>query len=376
MAGILGFLAALADDISSLAGKTMAQATTGISGSLSNTSILLDDIVTYTKIASTKSSGIVIDDLAAISNLTNETTTSILQKEIQKAHSFDELKQNITHLEGKEKKALEEELERLLESAGASAKRIAAQRELPIVWKIAKGSAKNKLIIIPLILFISAIAPWLMVPILVAGGTYLAYEGAESVIHKFFGHHDEQTQEETLQELSTEHFEASKVSSAIKTDFILSLEIMVIALSLVNDQPILTQIATLILVGFITTVGVYGIVAFIIKLDDIGFFLQARTNGVLNKLGDTLVAVVPFIIQFISIVGTVAMLAVGGGIIIHQLHLFGGVENWLEKSIHSFSWLGMFGLEVLFGLVVGYFAIQCMALFEIAKEKIKSTSEN
>jgi len=165
----------------------MAQAATGISGSLNNTSILLDDIVTYTKIASTKSSGIVIDDLAAISNLTNETTTSILQKEIQKAHSFGELKENIAHLTGKEKKVLEEELERLLESAGAQAKRIAAQRELPIVWKIAKGSAKNKLIIIPLILAISAISPWLMVPILVAGGTYLAYEGAESVIHKFFG---------------------------------------------------------------------------------------------------------------------------------------------------------------------------------------------
>jgi predicted DNA repair protein MutK len=371
MAGILGFLAALSDDISSIAGRTMAGATSSVSGSLGNSSLLLDDIVTYTKVASAKTSGVVVDDLAAIANLTNETTTSMLHQEIQKAHSLGELKANIEKLTGEEKAKMELELAELHERVGAEAKRKAAARELPIVWKIAKGSALNKLIIIPLILLISAIAPWLMPPILIAGGIYLAYEGAESVIHKLFVHDDEQTEKETLEILSMEKFETNKVASAIKTDFILSLEIMVLALSLVATKPFMQQIGVLLAVAFITTVGVYGIVALIIKLDDMGYFLQARTSGIANKLGDGLVALVPPLLSTISVIGTVAMLAVGGGIIAHQLHLLAGIEKWLHEYMNSLVWLGTFGAEIILGMIVGFMAMKLMPIVTLTRRKIQ-----
>lgn len=371
MAGILGYLAALADDISSLASHTLAGSTKAVASSLDNTSVMLDDIATYTKVASAKSSGILVDDLAAIANLTNETTTSLLQKEIQKAHSMDELKANIQALNEKEKKVIAAELERLRESIGAEAKRKAAARELPIVWKIAKGSMLNKLIIIPLILIISAIAPWLMKPILILGGLYLAYEGVESVLEKFFGHHDAQSQEETLEELSTEHFETRKVKSAIKTDFILSLEIMVLALSFVSNTAFAVKLATLLAVGIITTIGVYGIVALIIKLDDIGFFLQARANAAVNKIGDSLVSVVPYLIKSISAIGTVAMLAVGGGIVAHQTGLLHSIEEIVYHYISTMSWFVVFVVEIVFGMIIGYAVIKLVSMAIFVKSKLK-----
>ncbi len=373
MAGMLGYLAALTDDISSLASHTLAGSTNAVASSLDNTSVMLDDIATYTKVASAKSSGILVDDLAAIANLTNETTTSLLHKEIQKAHSMDELKSNIQALSPKAKQVILEELDMLRESIGAEAKRKAAARELPIVWKIAKGSMLNKLIIIPLILIVNTIAPWLMKPILIIGGIYLAYEGVESVLEKFFGHHETQSQEETLKELNTEHFETRKVKSAIKTDFILSLEIMVLALSLVSNATMVVKLATLVAVGLITTVAVYGIVAFIIKLDDIGFHLQARTSGVVNKIGDGLVAIVPSLIRSISIIGTVAMLAVGGGIVAHQIGLLHGIEEMVHHYVSSMSWLIMFVIEIIFGMIVGYVAVKMMFVAILTKSKLKKT---
>ena len=371
MAGILGYLAALADDISSLASHTLAGSTKAVASSLDNTSVMLDDIATYTKVASAKSSGILVDDLAAIANLTNETTASMLYKEIKKAHSLEELKTNIKALDPKAKQAVSEELDKLRESISTEAKRKAAARELPIVWKIAKGSMLNKLIIIPLILIISAIAPWLMKPILIVGGLYLAYEGVESVLEKFFGHHEAKSQEETLEELSTEHFETNKVKSAIKTDFILSLEIMVLALSFVSNTTMVIKLATLVAVGIVTTVGVYGVVALIIKLDDIGFFLQARTNGMINKIGDGLVAVVPYLIKAISVIGTVAMLAVGGGIVAHQTGLLHSIEEILHHYISTMGWLVVFVIEIVFGMMIGYMVVKLVSISIFIKSKFK-----
>ncbi|MBD3808389.1 MAG: DUF808 family protein, partial [Epsilonproteobacteria bacterium] len=328
MAGILGYLAALADDISSLAGKTMVGATTGITSSFDSVSVMLDDIATYTKIASAKSTGVVVDDLAAIANMTNETTSSMLHKEIQKAHSMNELKSNLEHLDKKDKKLILKELKQLRDLISTQAKQKAAKRELPIVAKIAKGSFINKLIIVPLIITINAVLPWLMMPILIIGGLYLAYEGVESVLEKFFDHGEEHSADETIQELNTEKFEELKIKSAIKTDFILSLEIMVLALSLLGKTDFSIKIATLFAVAVITTVGVYGLVAIIIKLDDIGFYLQAKTNMMAKKAGDALVAAVPPIIKSISVIGTVAMLAVGGGIVAHQTGALHNIEHF------------------------------------------------
>ncbi len=375
MAGMLGYLAALADDISSLAGKTMVGATKGIAGSLDSTSVMLDDIATYTKIASAKSSGVIVDDLAAIANLTNETTSSMLHQEIQKAHSMDELKSNIEHLDAKDKKRIAKELEKLREQVSAKAKQKAAARELPIVAKIAKGSFLNKLIIVPLIIIINAVLPWLMMPILIIGGLYLAYEGVESVLEKFFDHGEEHSADETIKELNTEKFEKLKIKSAIKTDFILSLEIMVLALSLLGKADLSIKIATLFTVAVITTVGVYGLVAIIIKLDDIGFFLQAKTNMAAKKAGDILVAAVPPIIKSISVIGTVAMLAVGGGIVAHQTGALHDIEHFIEHHLNSAGFLIVFMVEIIFGFIIGYITVRAMPILVWARRKIKHKFE-
>lgn len=371
MAGILGYLAALSDDISSLAGKTMAGATKSVASSIDSTSVMLDDIATYTKIASAKSSGVVVDDLAAIANLTNETTSSILTQEIQKAHSIDELKSNIAHLDKKSKKLIAQELEKLREQVSAKAKQKAAARELPIVAKIAKGSFLNKLIIIPLIILINLYLPLLMKPILIIGGLYLAYEGVESVLEKFFGHEEEHSADETIKELNTEKFEELKIKSAIKTDFILSLEIMVLALSMMGKAILSIKLATLFAVAIITTVGVYGLVAIIIKLDDIGFFLQSKTNSTLIKAGDILVSIVPPIIKSISVIGTVAMLGVGGSIVAHQTGALHVVEEWIEHILGAFSWLGTFGVQILFGFIIGYITVRIMPILVWIRRTIK-----
>ena len=219
MAGILGYLSVLTDDISSLAGKTMAASTKSLATSLDDVGLLFDDIATYTKLASIKSSGLLVDDLAAIANFTNETTSDILKKELKNAKSVDELKQNIQKLDVKSQNEVLKELENIRQTAILEAKRKAALRELPIVYKIAKGSFKNKFIIIPIVLLLSFIAPWAISPILILGGIYLAYEGVESILEKL-GHHEEIADEkETIKELSSEKLEDEKVKSAIKTDF-------------------------------------------------------------------------------------------------------------------------------------------------------------
>lgn len=371
MAGILGYLAALADDISSLAGQTMVGATKSVASSIDSTSVMLDDIATYTKIASAKSSGVVVDDLAAIANMTNETTSSILKEEVRKAHSMDELKSNIAHLDKRGKQLIAKELEKLREQVSAQAKQKAAARELPIVAKIAKGSFINKLIIVPSIILINIYLPWLMKPILILGGLYLAYEGVESVLEKFFHHEEEHSVDETIKELNTEKFEELKIKSAIKTDFILSLEIMVLALSLLGKAILSIKIATLVLVAIITTVAVYGLVAIIIKLDDIGFYLQSKTNATANKIGDTLIAIVPPLIKSISVIGTVAMLAVGGGIVAHQTGVLHSIEHFIEHYLNSISFLVIFLIDIIFGFIVGYLTVLTMPILVWIKKKMK-----
>jgi uncharacterized protein len=353
MAGILGYLAVLTDDISSLAGKTMATATKSLATSLDDVGLLFDDIATYTKLASIKSSGLLVDDLAAIASFTNETTSDILKKELENAKSIEELKENIQKLDEKSQKEILNELENIRQTAILEAKRKAAQRELPIVYKIAKGSFKNKFIIIPIVLILSFIAPWLISPILIIGGIYLAYEGVESILEKF-GHHEEVTDEkETIKELSSEKLENEKVKSAIQTDFILSFEIIVISLSLIENIEFLTKLSVLVIVGILTTIFVYGIVALIIKLDDIGFYLQEKKNKLLNIIGDSFVNSMPWIIKTIGILGTIAMLAVGGGIIAHETHILKSFEEVLSNIP-----LGLIVAEIIMGGIIGLITVK------------------
>lgn len=191
---------------------------------------------------------------------------------------------------------------------------------------------------------------------MIIGGAYLAYEGVESILEKF-GHHqeDEQTSQK---ESSNEDFEDQKVKSAIKTDFILSFEIIVISLSLLDNSDFITKLMVLISVGILTTVLVYGIVALIIKLDDIGFYLQEKKSIALQKIGDGFVKSMPYIIKTIGVLGTIAMLAVGGGIIAHETHILQSLEN-IIKAIP----LGGFFSEIILGAIVGYIVVLIVPIF-------------
>jgi predicted DNA repair protein MutK len=197
-------------------------------------------------------------------------------------------------------------------------------RELPVLWAISKGSLLNKLLILPVAFLLSAFAPWAIVPILMLGGLYLAYEGAEKMFEWLFHRDPEEGTEEKLS-LDPAAAEKKKIRSAIVTDFILSIEIVIIALGTVADQPLSVQIPVVTGVAFLATVGVYGIVAFIVRLDDMGYALMRLDDGdgkgFFITLGRFLVRALPRVIRSLSVIGTLAMLLVAGGIFLHHIHL-------------------------------------------------------
>ena len=191
-----------------------------------------------------------------------------------------------------------------------------SEREIPIILAVAKGSLKNKAILVPLALVISFVSPWLILPLLMVGGLFLCFEGAEKIVEKFFINGSDHS--DILGREVTEEF---KIKGAIRTDFILSAEIIVISLESVSKSSFLNQILALTLISILMTVGVYGLVAAIVKLDDLGLFLS-KTKSPLNKFGKTLIFICPYFMKLIGIVGTAAMFLVGGDIIIHTLEGF------------------------------------------------------
>ena len=226
-------------------------------------------------------------------------------------------------------------------------------RELPIIWRIAKGSMKNKLLfILPAALLLSAFLPWAITPILMIGACYLCFEGAEKVMEKFSSAPHEETLAEEVAELNSANHEEKMAAGAIRTDFILSAEIMAIALKDVSaDIPsIWGQAGVLIVVAIGITIAVYGVVGLIVKMDDIGLHMAQGKNGGSRALGRGLVLAMPKLLAFLSTVGTAAMLWVGGQIILHGFHIYpgeligitGGVLGWLADAILS----GVFGLAV------------------------------
>ncbi len=241
-----------------------------------------------------------------------------------------------------------------------------AARELPIVWQIARGSLFNKLVILlPAALLLNAFLPWLVTPLLMIGGAYLCFEGAEKVLHVFAPHAGSHEQPETL---DAAHLERERVAGAIKTDFILSAEIMAIALSTVASESIWTSGATLLVVAVGITVLVYGTVALLVKADDIGLKLsQVGRLSATRALGRAIVAGMPTVLNFISTVGTAAMLWVGGSIVIHGLegtalgalgHFIHDVAAGAAKIVpaaHGFvEWLVKATLDGIFGLALGF----------------------
>ena len=192
---------------------------------------------------------------------------------------------------------------------------LSPQRELPIIGKIAIGSIRNKLLfLLPAALILSALAPWAITPLLMAGGAYLCFEGAEKVIEALSGRHEEEAADAGLDPVALEN---QKVAGAIRTDFILSAEIMAIALSEVADSPLVTQALVLALVAVAITAGVYGVVALIVKADDVGLYLARTGSGALRAIGRGLVKGVPVLTRWLAVIGTAAMIWVGGGILLH-----------------------------------------------------------
>lgn len=252
--------------------------TGGIFAVLDDIAALLDDTAVISKIAAKKTAGILGDDLAV---------------NAERATGFQ------------------------------------ASRELPVLWAISKGSVVNKLIILPLAFLLSGWAPWAIVPVLLLGGVYLSYEGVEKIYHFFFrSSHPERPLAETVSdEKELLKREAAKVKSAIRTDFILSIEIVIVALGTVMEQQLLLQVMVVSVVALLATVGVYGVVALIVRMDDMGFYLirlGRRLSWSVARLlvlaGSGLVMALPWVIRGLGVVGTIAMLLVGGGMFTHNIH--------------------------------------------------------
>ncbi len=204
---------------------------------------------------------------------------------------------------------------------------VRAERELPVVWAVGVGSLKNKAILVPAALAISAFAPWAITPLLMLGGLYLCFEGfekiAHSVLHRADGEHHKQELHAALAnpEVDLMALEKDKIKGAVRTDFILSAEIIVIALGTVADAPFLQQVTVVVGIALLMTVGVYGLVAAIVKMDDAGLYLSQRGGAAVRALGRVLLSAAPKLMKLLGVVGTVAMFMVGGGILTHGLPL-------------------------------------------------------
>lgn len=250
------------------------------------------------------------------------------------------------------------------------------ERELPIIWKIAKGSLRNKLLfLLPAALALSALAPWLLPPLLMLGGAFLCFEATEKLVEAMQGGHD--AADDAAAILNAQELEDQKVSGAIRTDFILSGEIMAIALGTVATEPLWEQAIILVVVAIFITAGVYGVVGFIVKMDDIGLHLAKASAAPTRLIGRGLVKAMPVLMRILSVVGTAAMLWVGGGLIVHGLHEFhwdmvpGVIHHLAEGAAHFtpaaapvVEWLvSAIGAGIV-GLVVGAIVVAALHLFK------------
>lgn len=252
--------------------------------------LLLDDIAT------------VLDDVAVMSKMAAKKTAGVLG---------DDLALNAQQVSG-----------------------VRSERELPVVWRVAKGSFVNKLILVPLALLISVVAPWLINPLLVVGGLFLCYEGVEKVLHSLHKKKAKTAKEAQQELIKTETdlatFENEKIKGAVRTDFILSAEIIVISLGTVATAAFGVKVTVLSIIAIAMTIGVYGLVAFIVKIDDIGLHLSEQASNFKQSVGRGLLAFAPILMKILSIVGTLAMFLVGGGIINHAIPL---VHHFTEDSV-------------------------------------------
>ena len=301
--------------------------------------LLLDDIAT------------VLDDVAVMSKMAAKKTAGVLG---------DDLALNAQQVSG-----------------------VRADRELPVVWRVAKGSFVNKLILVPLALFISVIAPWLINPLLVIGGLFLSYEGVEKIMHTLQHKKAQSAKEAQLELIQTEQdlamYENEKIKGAVRTDFILSAEIVVISLGTVAAAGFLTKVTVLSLIAIAMTVGVYGFVALIVKIDDIGLYLTEQAANFKQRIGRGLLAFAPILMKTLSVVGTAAMFLVGGGIINHAIPF---VHHFTEDTVEYVQDIPTMGSIVgsvtpmLMNLVVGILAGILVVIVVMLVQKVWSKSKS
>jgi predicted DNA repair protein MutK len=250
-----------------------------------------------------------------------------------------------------------------------------SSRELPVVWAVAKGSLVNKAILVPAALLISAFVPWLIIPLLMIGGAFLCFEGAEKLAHKFLHSPEEDTahKERLAAAVASKEdmvaLEKDKIKGAVRTDFILSAEIIVISLGTVSQMPFMQQLAVLVIISLVMTVGVYGLVAGIVKMDDAGLYLTQKSGGFAQGLGRMLLALAPRLMKFLSIVGTAAMFMVGGGIVSHNWELLhhysegfaaaAGNVPAIGGALHA---IGPVLFDAVVGIVVGVLVLLVVTL--------------
>lgn len=265
---------------------------------------------------------------------------------------------------------------------------IEPNRELPVVWAVAKGSLVNKVILVPAALLLSTFVPWAIEPLMIAGGAYLCFEGCEKLAHKFFHSHEaarhQQEHEAVVADTSADivAVEKSKIKGAIRTDFILSAEIIVITLGTVATAPFITRLGVLVLIAILMTVGVYGLVAAIVKLDDLGARLlktpeQSNFWRLRKRVGYAILTAAPYLMKFLSIAGTIAMFLVGGGILVHgfpALHhlvdeLRHGLEN-LESSGHLLATSATMLSHAAIGVAAGLLVLLVVTLLKSAYQKV------
>ncbi|EKH7636745.1 DUF808 domain-containing protein [Escherichia coli] len=231
---------------------------------------------------------------------------------------------------------------------------VRANRELPVVWGVAKGSLINKVILVPLALIISAFIPWAITPLLMIGGAFLCFEGVEKVLHMLEArkHKEDPAQsQQRLEKLAAQDplkFEKDKIKGAIRTDFILSAEIVAITLGIVAEAPLLSGIA------LVVTVGVYGLVGVIVKIDDLGYWLAEKSSALMQALGKGLLIIAPWLMKALSIVGTLAMFLVGGGIVVHGIApLHHAIEHFAGQQSAVVAMILPTVLNLILGFIIG-----------------------
>ena len=248
---------------------------------------------------------------------------------------------------------------------------VRTERELPVVWAVAKGSLINKAILVPAALLISAVAPWAITPLLMLGGAFLCFEGAEKLAHRFLhaAHEDEAHHEEQVRALSNPatdmvSFERDKIKGAVRTDFILSAEIIAITLGAVAAADFSRQVVVLCTIAVVMTVGVYGLVGVIVKLDDLGLYLSRKASSFAQSCGNGILWLAPYLMKTLSVVGTAAMFLVGGSIIGHGVAAIHHSIDGLAQRSGGFAWaISLLG-DAVVGVVTGFVVLLGVTLVQ------------